>query len=215
MGNVLLRHKREIRASRELLRLVCFKQKGQVFRRPPLRGKSRGEKTAQPLEFKFWLQTLAPPFQLWDPGQVMLPLQPQFPHLKWRDKYLPIYRVFPTIHDNICCLWHIVGTQEMVTMVIASMAFMTLNRLAASFSAFLPHTRLHPQASSYFQTSAHVVPSFWPTLDFLPYLKNSYLSFNAQAKMLPPLWNLVPKSSRTKSSYVPKIPWQALISAWN
>lgn len=210
MGNVLLRNKREIRASGELLKLVCFKQKGQVFRRPPLREKSRGGKTAQTLEFKYWLQISAPPIQLWDPGKSCYLSRPQFPHLKGRDKYLPIYRVFPTIRDNICCMWHIVGTQDMVTMVIVSMAFMTLNRLAASFSAFLPLTLLHPQASSYFQTSAHVVPSV-----FLPYLENSYLSFNAQAKTLPPLWNLVPKSSRTKSSYIPKIPWQALKSSWN
>lgn len=65
----------------------------------------------------------------------------------------------------------------MVTMAIVSMAFMTLNRLAASFSAFLPHTLLHPQASEYRQASAHGVPSVWPTLDFLPYLGNSYSPF--------------------------------------
>lgn len=62
-------------------------------------------------------------------------------------------------------------------MAIVSMAFMTLNRLAASFSAFLPRTLLHPQASEYRQASAHGVPSVWPTLDFLPYLENSYSPF--------------------------------------
>lgn len=153
------------------------------------------------------------PSPMWDPGLIMPPLQASVSSsIKRRDKYHPICMVFPAISDNVCCAWHIVGTQEMVTIVTVGMAFVTLNQREASFLAFSSHACLyshHPQIRHEFsclQAFVHIAPSAWPTL---PYPENSYTSFNAQAKTPPPLWSLFQKSSRAKSNSIPKIPQQA------
>lgn len=112
LGNALPGNKREIGAFKELLVL------GWLFtKRPGVQGttserKIQGRRSSTGSA----VQIPAPPPWLWDPGRIVPPLQASASSTqKRRDKYLPTCRIFTTISDDVCHVWHIVGTQEMVT----------------------------------------------------------------------------------------------------
>lgn len=114
LGNVLPGNKREIRAFKELL-VLCW-----LFtKRPGVRGttserKIQGRRSSTGSAVQ--VQIPAPPPWLWDPGRIAPPLQASASSTqKRRDKYLPTCRIFTTISDDVRRVWHIVGTQEMVT----------------------------------------------------------------------------------------------------